>query len=92
MSNTLHFPVPCHWFIEDLRCDGDNNNSFVNDDEDSYDNDIKMNETCKCISDIVYNYLQITLKSGNLFHFLNFSIYLKKKQLLAIRNGKIYPF
>ena len=47
MSNTLHFPVPCHWFIEDLRCDGDNNNSFVNDDEDSYDNDIKMNETCK---------------------------------------------
>jgi hypothetical protein len=56
-----------------LRCD----DNFVNDDEDSYDNDIKMDETCKLISDLFHNYLQITLKSGNFFHFLHFSIYFK---------------
>ena len=68
MSNILHFPVSCYWIKEDLRFE----DNFVNDDEDSYDNDIKMNETCKWISDIVHNYLQITLKSGKYFYFFKF--------------------
>jgi hypothetical protein len=43
-------------------------------------------------SDLVLNYLKISTKSGKFFHFSNFPIYCREKNLFVSRRGNTHLF